>query len=88
MAKQVSGRRLLNRWLAGQRGRASLLAEKLGVTRQAVSSWARGVTRPLPHLRELIAAVTGGAVPVAAWGMTPSEAAAAERLMAIRPEAA
>lgn len=85
MKTQQSARRLLKRWLMASRGRAALLSRDVGVTRQAVSSWSRGVTRPMPHLRELIEAATDGVVPAARWGLTPAEKAAMERLAALSP---
>ena len=71
-----AGAELLRRWLDEQNLSQTEAAAVLGVTQPAVSQWTRGVSRPDPHLRRAIAAIT--AIPETSWE-TADERAQVER---------
>ncbi len=64
-AKDSLGRHQLNRLLAPPPLTAAEIARRIRSTPQAVSSWLRGVSKPLPHFRERLEKELG--IPEADW---------------------
>lgn len=57
----------LDNWLVKHGMSCAEIARRLGVTRQAVTSWVRGETRPGLVRARQIELLTGGAVGLSAW---------------------
>lgn len=68
-------------WMKKHKKRANWLAAACGVKPPSVHCWTTGETRPKHYVREVIAVLTNGEVPVSDWEL-PSERA--KRTAAIR----
>lgn len=65
MHHHTEGAEALTRWLDLPGHSQAALATELEVSQPAVSAWARGVSRPEPHLRAALQLLTQ--IPPAAW---------------------
>jgi DNA-binding transcriptional regulator YdaS (Cro superfamily) len=61
---------LLVQFLNQEKVSLTTAAAELGVSRQALTKWVSGLSRPERHRREAIERCSAGAVPVAAWRST------------------
>lgn len=58
---------LLNNWIKLEGRKAAWLADRLGVSRDAVYQWRQGNRLPIMPYRREIERITEGAVPADAW---------------------
>ena len=77
--EDCEARLLLKAWLQTHEKSQAWLARKLDISAPSVFAWLDGTSRPLPHLRDVIAALTG--IEARLWEFE-SERASRERALA------
>lgn len=78
---------LLQEWLPANKRSQVWLAKACGVTPPSVNDWLRRVSRPVPHLRDIIEVATNGAVKAVAWEFPSERASRDQAIRRIRAEA-
>ena len=73
---------MLIAWLSSDERNQAVIAKALKVSRPSVHAWVNGVSRPRPHLRQALEALTG--IPPAEWELQAEKAQRADAIDRIR----